>query len=132
MATVTDSVSLHGAPVRVAGKPAGLKVSARCARGWRGATDRVFNVLFRCTGNSARAIMAEAILQRLGAGRLRAYSAGSRPKGHPEAIRLLGSLGFDTANFRSKSWDAFARPGAPLLDFVFTVCDNPAGEACPV
>jgi arsenate reductase (thioredoxin) len=96
--------------------------------------DRPFNVLFLCTGNSARSIMAEAILNRLGAGRCRAYSAGSQPKGqvHPEAARLLHGLGYDTSAFRSKGWGEFAAPGAPPLDFVFTVCDNAAGEACPV
>jgi protein-tyrosine-phosphatase len=78
--------------------------------------------------------MAEAILNKLGAGKFRAFSAGSQPKGwlHPEALRLLQSLGYDTARFRSKSWSEFADPGAPLLDFVFTVCDNAAGETCPV
>ena len=93
-----------------------------------------FNVLFLCTGNSARSVMAEAILNRLGIGKFRAFSAGSQPKGqvHPETIRLLQSLHYDTASFRSKSWSEFADPGAPLLDFVFTVCDNAAGEACPV
>jgi arsenate reductase (thioredoxin) len=96
--------------------------------------DRPYNVLFLCTGNSARSIIAEAILNKVGTGKFRAYSAGSQPKGHvhPEAIRLLQSLGYDTSDFRSKSWSEFADPGAPSLDFVFTVCDNAAGEACPL
>jgi len=97
-------------------------------------TDQPFNVLFLCTGNSARSILAEAILGRLGAGKFRAHSAGSQPKGavNPHTLALLTSLGYDTAALRSKSWSEFARPGAPPLDFVFTVCDNAAGEACPV
>jgi protein-tyrosine-phosphatase len=97
-------------------------------------TTAYFNVLFLCTGNSARSVMAEAILNKVGAGKFHAHSAGSHPKGHvhPETIRLLQSLGYDTSGFRSKSWSEFADPGAPLLDFVFTVCDNAAGESCPV
>ena len=96
--------------------------------------EQPFNVLFLCTGNSARSIMAEAILNRSGAGKFRAFSAGSHPKGHvhPQAIRLLQSLNYDASGFRSKSWSEFADPGAPLVDFVFTVCDNAAGETCPV
>jgi protein-tyrosine-phosphatase len=96
--------------------------------------DRPFNVLFLCTGNSARSIIAEAILNKVGAGKFRAYSAGSQPKGqvHPETMRLLQGLGYDTSGYRSKSWHEFAKPGAPPLDFAFTVCDNAAGETCPV
>ena len=96
--------------------------------------DRPHNVLFLCTGNSARSVIAEAILSKVGVGKFRAYSAGSQPKGkvHPETLRLLQSLGYDTSAFRSKSWSEFAEPGAPALDFVFTVCDNAAGETCPV
>lgn len=96
--------------------------------------DRPYNVLFLCTGNSARSVLAEAILNKLGSGNFIAYSAGSQPKGevHPRTIVLLQSLGYDTTKFRSKSWDEFVRPGAPEIDFIFTVCDNAAGEACPI
>src|SRR5947199_8533516 len=93
-----------------------------------------YNVLFLCTGNSARSIIAEAILNRIGAGKFRAYSAGSQPKGqvNPHTLQLLKSLGYDTSGYRSKSWSVFAQPAAPKLDFIFTVCDDAAGEACPV
>ena len=96
--------------------------------------DRVFNVLFLCTGNSARSIIAEAILNKLGEGKFRAYSAGSKPKGrvHPEAIALLQGLDYDTSVLCTKSWNEFTRPGAPRFDFIFTVCDNAAGEQCPI
>src|ERR1700754_4986858 len=93
-----------------------------------------YNVLFLCTGNSARSIIAEAILHRDGHGKFRAFSAGSQPKGevNPNTLRLLQRLNHDTSALRSKSWSEFAEPGAPSLDFVFTVCDDAAGETCPV
>lgn len=96
--------------------------------------ERVYNVLFLCTGNSARSILAEAILNKLGEGRFRAYSAGSQPKSepHPYALQLLRGRGIDTGFARSKNWDEFAVEGAPAMDFIFTVCDSAAGEACPV
>lgn len=97
-------------------------------------SDPVYNVLFLCTGNSARSILAEAILNRVGQGRFRAFSAGSQPKGevHPYSLDLLKSLNHDTSFARSKNWEEFAAPGSPEMHFVFTVCDSAANEACPV
>lgn len=96
--------------------------------------ERIFNVLFLCTGNSARSILAESILNKDGAGRFRAFSAGSQPKGavNPFALRVLTSFDYPAEEFRSKGWEEFAGPEAPVMDFVFTVCDSAAGEACPV
>jgi arsenate reductase len=96
--------------------------------------DRVYNVLFLCTGNSARSILAEVLLDHWGIGRFKGYSAGSFPKGavHPSTLELLERLRLRTGGLRSKSWDEFARPDAPMMDFVFTVCDQAAGEACPI
>jgi arsenate reductase len=95
---------------------------------------KVYNVLFLCTGNSARSVMAECAMQRWGQGKFKGYSAGSHPKGevHPMTLRLLERLNYRTGSLRSKSWDEFARQGGPPLDFVFTVCDQAAGEVCPV
>lgn len=96
--------------------------------------ERQLNVLFLCTHNSARSVIAEAILNKLAAGRFRAYSAGSQPSGkvNPYAIQLLETLGYDTSSLRSKSWNEFAQPSAPVFDFIFTVCDDAAGETCPI
>jgi arsenate reductase (thioredoxin) len=97
-------------------------------------SERIYNVLFLCTGNSARSILAESILRQDGRTHFRAFSAGSQPKGtvNPFAIKVLKSLDYPTNDLRSKGWEEFARPGAPAMDFVFTVCDNAAGESCPV
>jgi arsenate reductase len=97
-------------------------------------SERIYNVLFLCTGNSARSILAESILRKDGRQHFRSFSAGSQPKGtvNPFAIRVLRSLDYPTDNLRSKSWQEFAGPDAPVMDFVFTVCDNAAGESCPI
>ena len=96
--------------------------------------DRVDNALFLCTGNSARSILAESVLNKMGAGRFRAFSAGSYPKGevNPLALQVLAKQGFPIDGLHSKSWDAFSGPDAPVMDFIFTVCDNAAGEVCPI
>ena len=97
-------------------------------------SDRVYNVLFLCTGNSARSILGEAVLNHVGAGRFRGFSAGSTPKGevNPVTLEVLEAAGIATEGLRSKAWDEFATPDAPKMDFIFTVCDNAAGESCPV
>ena len=97
-------------------------------------SERLYNVLFLCTGNTARSVLAEGILNHLGKGRFRAFSAGSQPKGtvNPFALEELRRAGLPAEGFRSKSWDEFAKPGAPEMDFIFTVCDNAANEVCPV
>ena len=97
-------------------------------------SEKTYNVLFLCTGNSARSIIGEALLNQLGRGRFRAYSAGSHPSGkvNPFSLEILRSAGFETVALRSKNWEEFAEPGAPRMDFVFTVCDSAAAEACPI
>ena len=96
-------------------------------------SDPMYNVLFLCTGNTARSVLAEGILRKLGEGRFRAYSAGNQPKGmvNPFAVKVLGNYDYPTDGYRSKSWDEFSGPEAPVMDFVFTVCDSAAGETCP-
>lgn len=97
-------------------------------------SDKIYNVLFLCSANSARSIIAEVILNQIGKGRFQAFSAGSHPRGevHPMTLQVLQGQGYDVSALRSKSWDEFARPDAPQMDFVFTVCDQTAGELCPV
>lgn len=97
-------------------------------------SEKIFNVLFLCTGNTARSILAEGILQKDGVGKFNAFSAGSQPKGtvNPFALKTLAAFGYPTTGFRSKSWDEFAKAGAPKMDFIFTVCDSAAGETCPI
>ena len=97
-------------------------------------SDPIYNVLFLCTGNTARSVLAEGILRKDGAGRFRAFSAGSQPKGvvNPFALKTLEAFGYPSDGFRSKSWEEFASPDAPAMDFVFTVCDSAAGETCPI
>ena len=97
-------------------------------------SEHIYNVLFLCTGNTARSILAEGILRGKGSGKFQAFSAGSQPKGvvNPFAIKTLAEYGYPTDGYRSKSWEEFANPNAPVMDFVFTVCDSAAGEACPI
>jgi arsenate reductase (thioredoxin) len=96
-------------------------------------SEKTYNVLFLCTGNSARSILGEAVMNKLGEGRFEAYSAGSQPKGevHPMSLSVLNGMGYDTTGMYSKSWDEFSKPGSPEFDFIFTVCDSAAGETCP-
>lgn len=97
-------------------------------------SDKTYNVLFLCTGNSARSILGEALMNKMGEGRFHAYSAGSHPKGevHPMAIKVLSGFGYPTGGLHSKNWNEFTKAGSPEFDFIFTVCDNAAGESCPV
>jgi protein-tyrosine-phosphatase len=121
------------ARVRAGGQPRSSRGGHATGKS-KAAAERIFNVLFLCTGNSARSIMAECALNRWGKGRFRGFSAGSHPRGqvHPMTLEILAELGYETAGLRSKSWEEFARPGAPAIDFVLTVCDQAAAEPCPV
>jgi arsenate reductase len=120
-------------PIMIPGRPP-KSTAVETDEGLRQMTERIYNVLFLCTGNSARSILAESLLSHWGKRKFRAYSAGSFPKGqvHPIAIELLQRMNLPAENLRSKSWDEFAAAGAPAIDFILTVCDNAAGEVCPI